>query len=156
MNYPANIPQPVLDVVAEDLWADEGYRRQVYDDKTGKPLKTGDTIVGIATVGVGRNLQDRGLSQSESRFLLRNDIVIAVQDLDRNLSWWRVLSDNRKRALVNMCFNLGWPRLSGFKNMLAALQSGDFEKASRDALDSRWADQVGDRALRIAKLIREG
>jgi lysozyme len=55
-----------------------------------------------------------------------------------------------------MCFNLGMPRLRQFRNMLAALEAGDFETAAREALDSRWAGQVGARAERIAAQIRDG
>jgi lysozyme len=63
--------------------------------------------------------------------------------------WWRNLDDNRQRILANMCFNLGYPRLSGFKNFLSALQVSDFEKAAVEMMDSKWADQVGDRAKRL-------
>ncbi len=55
---------------------------------------------------------------------------------------------------MNMCFNLGWPRLSSFKKMLAALQVKDYETAAREALNVRWAQQVGGRAQRIAHMIK--
>jgi lysozyme len=54
-----------------------------------------------------------------------------------------------------MALNLGWPRLSAFRNMLAALQAMDYATAAREALDSKWAKQVGARAERIAALYRE-
>ena len=60
-----------------------------------------------------------------------------------------------QRALANMAFNLGVPRLSQFKNMLSALEKGDYNVAAKEALDSNWAKQVGDRANRIAKVFRE-
>jgi len=55
-----------------------------------------------------------------------------------------------------MCFNLGWPRLSRFEKMLEALKAKDFDTAATEALDSKWADQVGDRAKRIAEVFRGG
>ena len=66
------------------------------------------------------------------------------------------MDDNRKRALVNMAFNLGLSRLRSFKRMLKALAEEDFETAAAEALNSRWAEQVGDRAARLATLIRSG
>ena len=66
------------------------------------------------------------------------------------------MSDGRQRALANMAFNLGMPTLQRFSRMLRALEAGEYEAAAREALDSRWARQVGARAERIAELFREG
>lgn len=129
----------------EDLIRDEGSRNFPYLDSEG-----------ITTIGVGRNLEDRGLSDGEIAVLLGNDLVWVSADLDRNIGWWRELSSDRQRALANMCFNLGWPRLSKFTLMLAALESGDWDEAAYQALDSQWAVQVGARAERIAELFRSG
>ena len=85
-----------------------------------------------------------------------NDIKGVCDDLDRNIPWWRDLSDLRQEALANMCFNLGWHRMSKFKNMLSAMRSGDFERAGVEALDSKWARQVGNRAIRIKDMIVTG
>ncbi len=108
------------------------------------------------TIGYGRNLEDVGLSSIEAEYLLENDIGQSMIDLDNALPWWRDLSDIRQEALVEMCFNMGLPTLLEFENMLAALETGQYAKASEEALDSKWARQVGDRALRIANMIREG
>ena len=126
-----------------DLIRDEDRRLKPYRDSVGK-----------LTIGVGRNLDDVGLSIAETDMLLGNDIARAVLDLDRFASWWRMLPDDAGRGLINMCFNLGWPRLSTFVLMLAALQAKDYERAATEALDSKWAGQVGDRADRIAALYR--
>ena len=111
---------------------------------------------GKLTIGVGRNLDDVGLIEEEAMYLLKTDIDRAMDDLNRHVPWWRSMTDAQRRALVNMCFNLGWPRLGEFKNMLAGLKAGDFEHAAAEALDSRWASQVGKRSERIAALIRKG
>jgi len=128
-----------------DLMRDEGVRLKPYVDTVGK-----------WTIGVGRNLTDRGILRSEAEVMLRNDIAIVADDLDVNVPWWRTLSPNRQLALANMTFNMGWPRLSGFKVMLAALEHGDFESAATECLNSKWAAQVGERATRISDLIKEG
>lgn len=133
------------DLLTADLERDEDKRSKVYKDS-----------LGIETIGVGRNLRDKGLSEDEIQYLLANDIRGSEKDLDARLPWWRGLSEARQRALANMCFNLGITRLLGFAKALAALKAGDYEEAARQFLDSRWASQVGQRAQRIAELIRKG
>ncbi len=136
----------LLDDLVDDLESDEGFVSHAYLDSEG-----------YWTVAYGIMIDKRrggGLTKPEGRYLLRNRALIAIDDLDRNVPWWRGMPDDAQRALSNMCFNLGWPRLSGFKKMLAAMKAGDTQTAAREALDSRWAGQVGDRALRIAALIR--
>ncbi|GAB3123810.1 hypothetical protein GCM10027256_18490 [Novispirillum itersonii subsp. nipponicum] len=131
--------------LAADLRRDEAVRLLPYRCTAGK-----------LTIGIGRNLDDVGISAEEAAVLLGNDIRRVLAGLDRQLPWWRGLSAGRQRALANMAFNLGLPRLLGFRQMLAALQAGQWEEAARQALDSKWAGQVGERADRIARLIREG
>ncbi|GEM_PF-644101 len=161
-----------IQVLLSELQVDEGVRLTVYDDATGKPLRQGDTIIGIPTIAIGRNLQDRGISQEISLMLAREDVDGAVLDLNRNVPWWIDLSFNRRLALVNMCFNMGWPRLSKFKKMWAALEEAHgfefsglepqakaaYGRAADEALDSKWAreDVQKDRSERLAKYIREG
>ena len=72
------------------------------------------------------------------------------------MAWWLKLDDNRQRVLANMCFNLGYPRLRNFKKFLAALQTGNWEEAAEEMLDSKWAVQVGDRAKRLSKRMEKG
>lgn len=134
-----------LDSLKSELIRDEDLKLKPYRDTEGK-----------LTIGVGRNLDDVGLSNEEAHYLLENDIGRALSDLDRNMPWWRDLSENRQRALANMAFNLGWPRFANFKKMIAALGDDDYERAATEALDSKWAGQVGPRADRIAAMIREG
>lgn len=128
-----------------DLRRDEGLRLKPYRDSVGK-----------LTIGVGRNLDDAGITEAEADVLLDGDVARAIADLDRTLPWWRGLSEVRRRALLNMAFNLGLPRLRGFEGMLADLERGDFVGAAREAIDSRWARQVGARAQRIAAMLAEG
>lgn len=151
-------------LVAE-LVRDEGERFKVYRCTAGK-----------RTIGVGRNLDDvgisaaetarlgitvasaiaRGISQSQSRDLLANDIDRCERDLDRNLSWWRQLDGVRQRILLNMCFNLGIRSLLGFRNTLAAIEDGLYEHAARGMEASLWHRQVGARAVRLEAMMRTG
>ena len=131
--------------LAAQLHVDEGKRSRVYLDTVGK-----------WTGGVGRNLSDRPFSDDEIALMLKNDIATAEADLDRALPWWRTMSNARQQALANMCFNMGISRLLGFKKMLGHLQGSRWADAAREALDSKWADQVGARADRIAEQFTKG
>ena len=123
------------------------------EDKRHKPYR--DTV-GKLTIGVGRNLDDRGLSDDEIAYLLANDIKIVEKELDREMPWWRGMSDARQNAIANIVFNIGMPRFKAFKKSIAALQDKNYELASIELMDSLWARQVGDRAARVTKLIRTG
>jgi lysozyme len=135
----------MIDELIADLRRDEGLRLKPYRCTAGK-----------LTIGYGRNLDAKGITEAEAEDLLRDDVAGVFAELDRALPWWRDLSEGRQRGLANMAFNLGVPRLLGFRLMIGALRRSDYEEAARQALDSKWARQVGDRAERIAKLIREG
>ena len=110
------------------------------------------------TVGVGRNIDEDGglgLSDDEINYLLANDIKRCKQELVA-LSWFVDLDEVRQDALINLCFNLGLTRLLGFRNAMAAMAEGDYEKAADEFLDSRWATQVGQRAIEVTNMIRSG
>lgn len=143
--------------VIEQLKRHEGLRLTVYDDATGRPVAKGDTLQGNPTIGVGRLLTDgRGLSTAEVEMLLENDIKVVVDDLNRNVPWWNQLSEARQAVLINMCFNMGWPRLSLFEKMLYALEIYDYETAADEMIDSLWYDQVGLRGLELSEQLRTG
>ena len=112
--------------------------------------------VGKLTIGVGRNLDDRGLSDHEIDFLLQNDIQLVEEELDQWWSHWRSLNQTRQLVVADMMFNMGRPRLSQFKMFLAALQAGDYEMASTEMLDSKWASQVKGRATTLADMMSTG
>lgn len=129
------------------LIVDEGRRKRMYLDTAVPPRWT---------AGVGRNLSDRDFSDDEIALMLKNDIAIVERELDRQLPWWRKMTDARQNALCNLAFNLGVPRLLGFKKALAAMQAERWASASDELLDSTWCRQVGRRAIRIAAVIRSG
>ena len=124
----------------------EGRRAFPYLDTAGK-----------LTIGVGRNLTDRGLSAAEIDLLLANDIALARAACRRLYGdGFDGASMARRHALVSMAFNLGQTRLAGFKRLRAAVLAGDWDRAAAEALDSRWAAQTGRRADEVAALLRGG
>ena len=110
---------------------------------------------GYHTVGIGHNLDTMPLSDRAIDLILEDDIEIATQDVKRNISFFDDLPTEVQETLVNMCFNLGITRLLMFKNMLKAIENRDWKRASEEALDSRWAKQVGDRAIELASVLED-
>lgn len=131
--------------LAAQLHVDEGRRPRIYLDTEGN-----------WTAGVGRNLSSRPFSDDEIALMLRNDIRIAEQDLDRSLPWWRQMTEARQNVLANMCFNLGIYRLLKFVKTLDLMRASRFDAAAKEMLDSTWAKQVGPRAQRLADVMRKG
>ena len=144
----------------------EGLRLEVYQDS-----------LGIDTIGVGRNLQDRGITKEEldaldipsintvyehgiteadAAYLLENDVQIVEEELLRAHPCVDSLDSVRQLVLVDMAFNMGVPRLCKFKNMWAAIHEEDFRTAAKEMLDSRWAIQVKLRATKLAHAMHHG
>ncbi len=131
--------------LATQLTIDEGRRKRMYKDTVGK-----------WTAGVGRNLTARDFSDDEIDLMLANDIAIVEAQLDRDIPWWRAMSDARQNVLANMTFNLGINGLLGFKNTLNLMEARRYDAAAQGMLSSLWARQVGDRANRLAAMMRKG
>ncbi len=110
---------------------------------------------GKTTIGVGRNLEDIGITEQEAELLLLNDIGRVKQELV-NDQWYMDLDPVRKAVIENMSFNLGYPTLKKFQNMIASISEGDYETASKEMLDSRWSKQVGQRSIELAEQMRTG
>jgi lysozyme len=122
----------------------------------GERLKPYRCTAGKLTIGVGRNLEDRGITAAESAYLLCNDIMAMETELVRALPWVTQLNEVRQRVLVDMAFNLGVVGLLNFKRTLAAIQAGQYQQAATMMLDSKWAGQVGQRAERLARMMATG
>ena len=153
------------EALIDQLILHEGMELQVYKDH-----------LGIDTIGVGRNLEDRGITDGElafmnmiktevyeqgiteahARFLLANDIDIVEKELSNAHPCISGIGDVRIRVVLDMGFNLGVPRLNKFKNMWKAVHDRDFSLAAVEMLDSRWASQVGQRAVRLCTAMRDG
>jgi lysozyme len=104
----------------EQLARHEGKRRFVYDDASGKPISTGTFVRGKPTIGVGRNLAEKGLSDDEIDYLLDNDIKDAIADA-QTFRWFDSLDPVRQAVIVELCFNMGLGKLRTFKKFLQAM-----------------------------------
>ena len=148
------------------LVAHEGLRLEVYQD-----------TLGIDTIGIGRNLEDRGITEQElsdldipsiehvyeygiteadAVYLATNDVQIVETELVRAHPCVDKLDSVRQLILMDMAFNMGVPRLCKFKNMWTAIHNEDFITAAKEMLDSRWANQVKSRATKLAHAMHHG
>lgn len=69
---------------------------------------------------------------------------------------WSKCNLQRQAILISMVYQLGFTGVSNFKKMWAALESNNFEEASKQMLDSLWAKQTKNRALRHSKTMKDG
>lgn len=134
-----------LDAARLELRSDEGVRLTVYTDTKGIP-----------TIGCGRNLRDRGISQRICDLLLEEDVAECLTDL-RTFPWFDALDPVRQRALLNLRFNLGAGKLRTFRRFLDAMSRKDYPAARRELETSAWWQQVQpSRRDRIASQILNG
>lgn len=120
----------------------------------GLKLKPYRDTVGKLTIGVGRNLEDKGLSPQEAFMLLEADINVATIAVKSVFKGFEDLSEARQAVLISMAFNMGLGGLCEFRNMFAALERSDFDTASKEMLYSKWATQVGVRAIELADMMK--
>lgn len=112
--------------------------------------------LGLLTIGVGRCIDKRGITEAEAFYLLDNDIELCRQQIDKQLPWAKSLSPNRYGVLVEMCFQLGIQGLLGFKRTLIALQAGNYDTVINGMLASKWHQQTPARAEELAQIMLRG
>jgi lysozyme len=108
---------------------------------------------GKLTIGVGRNIDDNGISEDEAIYMLNNDIDATEKQL-RKFSWFEDLSDVRQEVLLNLHFNIGRSSFLRFKMMIRALENGDYLEAGVQMKDSKWFHQVGIRAEQLVEAMQ--
>ena len=109
--------------------------------------------VGVQTIGYGHNLH-KPLSERARQVIFEDDLADAKNDCLHAFPWFADLDEPRQWVLVNMCFNMGLTRLQGFYKFLNAVQSGDYQTAAIEMLDSLWARQVKRRATELAAIMQ--
>jgi lysozyme len=150
----------LMDRIKEQLVRHEGLRLKPYRCTASK-----------LTIGIGRNLDDCGISQSEAYVMLINDIMNCEKQLQAKIpDIYNGLDEVRKSVLLNMCISipqsrfaplrepcyLGIGGLLEFNNTLAFIGAGDWERAANGMLASKWAKQVGRRAMELSEMMRKG
>ena len=135
-----------LTEILNSLKAEEGFRARGYRCSAGH-----------LTIGYGRNIDESGLgvTEQEASYLLKNDVVRTVEELQRRYIWFDSIPKKQREVLVELCFQLGLSRLSQFKKMLQNFEEGNYYAAADELLDSKFArEQVPARADRLANKLR--
>lgn len=147
----------------------EDGRHVAYDDDTQLPIRPGTHVSGSPTIGWGILLSGAGgIDDEEAEYLLWRRVAAKRDVLNREIPWWREQPRKVRLGLLDMAYNLGAYGLLSFSRMLAHLRTAgnaldgddhetarqEYELAAKEALDSRWAQQVGQRAETIAQLFR--
>ena len=136
-----------LQRLSDQLIAHEGMELRLYKCPAGK-----------WSIGAGRNLQDRGITEDEARYLLNNDIRISIDELTNTFRWFTRLDETRQAAMVELHFNLGLSNLKTFTKTLGLIAEAvegrvAWHDVGRELLNSKWADQVGRRSQVIADML---
>ena len=127
----------------KQLENDERYRQFAYKDSVGK-----------LTVGIGRNLKDKGLSYTESLYLFENDIKDAENQLRNRFYWFDSIDIQAQDVMINMAFNMGLGGLLTFTKALEHMKNENYKLAAEDFMSSKWSGQVGDRAVRLTNILK--
>ena len=126
----------------------EGMRLDLYRDTASPPRWT---------IGVGRNLSDVGLrDENEALFLLGRDLDAIRAELDHAWPHWRNLDNVRADVVLSMAFNLGVAGFMRFVKTRQLIEEQSWDRASIEMLRSRWAEQVGNRAVSLSTMLSTG
>jgi len=147
------LPQHLMDQIKEDLVRHEGYVTEIYLCSENYP-----------TFGIGHMVTENdmehtwpvGTPVTDERILqvFHDDCKVAIADAELLVNNLSDHPDFVSRVLVNMAFNIGRPRLSKFKNMLAAIEAKDYNRAADEMIDSKWYHQVGRRSQELVEMMR--
>ena len=140
-----------IETVCAALMLDEGKRT----NKSGRHILY-KCPANKWTLGYGRNVEDRGISEAEAIDWLHSDVRESAQDAAALFPTWPKLNEVRRDVLTNMSYNMGIRKLAGFKDLIAAVGREDWPAAKAAMIDSAWHNQVGDRAVRLEQQMLTG
>lgn len=142
-----------INKLREQLKIDEGVKYEVYLDHLGyKTFGIGHLVV----AGDDEYGADVGHPVSEERVnaVFDEDVKKYISESEKVFPNLKELPEEAQQVIVNMCFNMGAPRLSKFKKFIAAVNDSNWSTAAVEMMDSRWATQVGKRAERLRDRIQ--
>ncbi len=142
-----------INKLREELKLDEGCKYEIYLDHLGLPT------FGIGHLVLSSDMehgQAVGTAVSEDRVneCFVKDVEVVLSECSQLYPRFNVLPEEAQLIIANMMFNMGRPRLSKFKGMKAAVDIGDYHRAAVEMVDSRWYQQVTNRADRLVARMR--
>jgi len=113
---------------------------------------------GLMTIGYGRCIEKVGISFEEADHLLNQSVKELIYDCGNEFVWFDefTLEPARYAAVVSMVYNLGLAGFKEFEKTIAFIDAREFDHAATEMLDSKWAKQVGHRAIRLSEMMRTG
>lgn len=124
-------------------------------DHEGIRLKLYRCSAGKLTIGIGRNIEKKGINTDEAFHMLTNDIQECLVDIITIFSDFSEFPEKIQLVLMDMRFNLGASGFRGFRKMIAAAKSQDWEGMKREMIHSNWYGQVGRRSRNLVKMVDE-
>jgi len=147
------LPPNLIEKIKEDLVKHEGYVAEIYLCSENYP-----------TFGIGHMVTEEdmeytwpvGTPVTDERILqvFHDDCNAACTDASALFLNFSSHPENVQRVLVNMAFNLGRSRLGKFKNMITAVNEGNYSKAADEMVDSKWYRQVKRRGEELVEIMR--
>jgi lysozyme len=142
-----------LSELKDQLIIDEGVKYESYLDH-----------LGLKTVGIGHLCREgepeydsklgEKISEDRCTELFEQDIQTVIYDCKKIYDDWDKLPEEVQQICANMMFNLGYPRYSKFRKKIQAVVDGHWDEAANQMMDSRWYNQVPNRAKRLVERMR--
>ena len=121
----------------------EGFRSSVYDDS-----------LGIPTIGFGFAIKDLELDLDIAEEILKRKLDNLIKRVHNRFSWVIKAPEPIQEVVYNMCYQMGVSGFSKFKKTIQYLADKNYEKASKEMLDSRWARQTPNRAIELSNIVK--
>ena len=133
-----------MEHLIEKIKEHEGYRSSVYK-----------CTEGYDTIGYGFAIKDLVLDEDICDIILERKLINLIDKADKKFPFLRGLPLDKSEVIYEMCYQMGVSGVSKFKNMLKALENEDYDKASVEMLDSLWAKQTPNRALKLSNIMKK-
>ena len=127
----------------QSIKENEGYVPSVYKDS-----------LGIDTIGYGFAIKDLKLDEDVCDIILNRKLALLLERINNKFNWFKYMPPEIKDVVVEMCYQMGVYGFSCFKKTIAYLQDKQWEKASEEMLDSRWAIQTPNRAQKMSNIVK--
>ena len=129
--------------IIEQLKIHEGYKPKVYK-----------CTAGVDTIGVGFAIKDLELSEDVCDLILKEKLEVLEERFEKKFDWFKTSPIEVRNVMLNMAYQLGYSGFCKFKKTLSYLEAADWENASKEMLDSRWAKQTPNRANELSEIIK--
>ena len=134
----------VRETLVEDIKKEEGYRSSVYLDTLDKP-----------TIGYGFLIDTLELQEDICELILMRKLEKLIKNIKFNFKWFDDMPDKVQDVIINMCYQLGVSGVSKFKKTVKLIKNKQWDRASVEKLDSKWArEQTPQRAKRLSEIVK--